>query len=201
MPRKYADANRRGILYKVLVALLSVTIVLLLINVGVPAIKRVQYPLKYTEYVDKYSGEYGVDSCLVYAVMKVESGFDSGAVSGAGAKGLMQLTEDTFQWVKFRLKDEREIDFKDMLTPEYNIQYGTFLLATLGEEYGGENIATIAAAYHAGRGQANQWLEDSACSSDGIVLERTPSRATNHYISKIEKASAGYRKLLHVEHI
>ena len=34
------------------------------------------YPIKYSEYVEKYSAEFSVPEHLVYSVIKVESGFD-----------------------------------------------------------------------------------------------------------------------------
>ena len=39
------------------------------------------YPKKYTEYVEYYAEEYGIDETLVYAVIRTESGFDPEAVS------------------------------------------------------------------------------------------------------------------------
>ena len=66
--------------------------------------QRYTHPLRYESYVEKYSRENGLDKYLVYAVIKTESGFDPGAVSNVGARGLMQIMEDTFDWVKFRLR-------------------------------------------------------------------------------------------------
>ena len=43
------------------------------------------YPDKYSDYVEKYSEEYGVDRNLVYAVIKQESNFREKAKSNRGA--------------------------------------------------------------------------------------------------------------------
>lgn len=150
------------------------------------------YPIKYSEYVDKYSREYGVDKYLVYAVIKTESGFRADAVSNVGARGLMQIMEDTFDWIKFRMGDEESVYF-DMYDPEVNIRYGCWFLGYLCEEF--RNIEAVAAAYHAGRGRVNEWLSDKAVSEDGVHLDTIPSRDTAHYVSKITKAMDKYVRL------
>ncbi len=63
------------------------------------------HPLEYKNAVEKYSEEYNVDKYLVYAVIKTESGFKADALSNVGARGLMQIMEDTFDWIKFRMGD------------------------------------------------------------------------------------------------
>ncbi len=151
------------------------------------------YPIKYENYVEKYSEEYGVDKYLIYAIINTESGFDSDAQSNVGARGLMQLMDNAYDWVKYRMGDERELTYDDMYNAEYNVQYGTYLLKLLYDEYGSYN-ETIA-AYHAGRGAVNGWLENKEYSNDGEVLDKIPSRDTNHYVSKVMKAYEAYINL------
>ncbi len=150
------------------------------------------HPLKYENYVEKYSREYGLDKFLVYAVIKTESGFDPAAVSNVGARGLMQIMEDTFDWVSFRLDDE-DTRYLDMYDPETNIRYGCFLLGFLCDEFG--CVETAMAAYHAGRGRVNEWLADSEISSDGVHLDVIPISDTAHYVGKIVKAMDTYKEL------
>ncbi len=147
------------------------------------------YPLKYEYYVERYSEEYNVDKYFVYAVIRTESGFDKDAVSDAGARGLMQIMEETFDWVKFRMGDEDTV-YYDMFKPEINIKYGCWLLGYLYDEFGSVEVA--AAAYHAGRGNVNNWLADSRYSSDGVHLDEIPIGDTAHYVSKITKAMDVY---------
>lgn len=150
------------------------------------------HPIKYENYVEKYSREYGLDKFLVYAVIKTESGFDPAAVSNVGARGLMQIMEDTFDWVSFRLDDE-DTRYLDMYDPETNIRYGCYLLGFLCDEFG--CVETAMAAYHAGRGRVNEWLEDSEISSDGVHLDVIPISDTAHYVGKIVKAMDTYKEL------
>lgn len=96
--------------------------------------RRYIYPMEYGEIVEKYSQKYGVDENLVFAVIKTESNFKPDAVSDVGARGLMQLMEDAYEWVGYRMEDERELTYDHMFVPEYNIQYGTYLLMLLFSE-------------------------------------------------------------------
>ena len=44
----------------------------------------------------------------------MESGFNKDAVSSVGARGLMQLMEDAYDWIKYRLDDQRDNTYDDM---------------------------------------------------------------------------------------
>lgn len=150
------------------------------------------YPLEYQEYVERYAKENNINKYLVYAVIKTESGFKPDAVSNVGARGLMQIMEDTFEWIKFKSGDE-DVVYYDMYDAESNIKYGCRLLGYLTEEFG--NVEAVAAAYHAGRGNVNEWLADKRYSVDGVHLDEIPISDTAHYVSKIKKAMNKYVKL------
>ena len=45
------------------------------------------YPQRYADLVEREAAQFELDPDLVYAIIKTESGFDSQAVSSAGAKG------------------------------------------------------------------------------------------------------------------
>lgn len=143
------------------------------------------HPMKYSQYVEVYAEENNIDPYLVYAVIKTESGFDPEAVSNVGARGLMQIMEDTFDWIKYRLGDEETV-YSDMFNPKDNIRYGCYLLGYLYDEFG--NIDATMAAYHAGRGNVNEWLNDPKYSADGVHLDKIPISDTAHYVDKINKA-------------
>ncbi|MDR0821859.1 MAG: lytic transglycosylase domain-containing protein [Oscillospiraceae bacterium] len=150
------------------------------------------YPMYYKEFVAKYSRQYSLDEYFVYAVIRTESGFDPTAVSSVGARGLMQIMSDTFDWVKFRLDDD-ETDFGLMFDPETNIKYGCYLLSYNLDKFGSEEAA--AAAYHAGVGSVSAWLEDERYSKDGSSLDKIPMPDTAHYVDKVAKA---YNKYLEI---
>lgn len=153
---------------------------------------RYTHPIKYENLVERYSRENDLDKYLVYAVIKTESGFDPQAVSNVGARGLMQIMEPTFDWVKYRLGDE-DSRYLDMYDPETNIRYGCWLIGYLCREFG--DVDTAMAAYHAGSGQVGEWLEDGDISADGVHLDVIPISDTAHYVSKIDRALDTYKKL------
>ena len=155
--------------------------------------KKYVYPIGYSDMVETASMEIGIDKYLIYAVIRTESNFNAEAESEVGARGLMQLMEDAFDWVKFRMEDDRSVTYDDMYDPGYNIEYGSFLLKLLYEEYGDERTAL--AAYHSGRGSVNGWLEDKNYSSDGKTLDKIPSDTTEHYVKKVMTAYEGYTNL------
>lgn len=158
--------------------------------------KKYIYPMDYYHYssfVDQFSSSTGIDRYLIYAVIKTESNFDPEATSDVGARGLMQIMEDAFEWVKFRMNDNSDISYDDMYVPYNNIKYGSYLLKLLYEEYG--DVETAVAAYHSGRGSVNEWLKNEEYSSDGKTLDKIPSSTTAHYVNKVMKAYEAYTNL------
>lgn len=150
------------------------------------------HPLKYQTYVERYSAQNGLDKYFVYAVIKTESGFRTDAVSSVGARGLMQIMEETFDWIKYKRDDDGAV-YGDMFNAQKNIDYGCWLLGYLYEEFG--TIEAVAAAYHAGRGTVNEWLSDTRYSPDGKHLKVIPTSDTAHYVDKIKRAVETYKKL------
>ena len=155
--------------------------------------KLAAHPLKYSEYVEKYAEEYGLDKYLIYAFIKTESGFDPDAVSSTGARGLMQLMETAFDWVKFRLGDGDDVTYDDMFDPETNIRYGSYMVHYLTGHFGCTD--TAAAAYFSGIGEVDSWVSDPEYSSDGVHIDTYPSRNAAHYVNKINNALSTYYEL------
>jgi soluble lytic murein transglycosylase len=86
----------------------------------------------------------GLDPLLVSAVIEVESHFDPFAVSGVGARGLMQLMPPTADWLL-----ARDVKPAHLFDPVLNIELGTLYLSQLMDQFGGDlNQALI--AYNAG---------------------------------------------------
>lgn len=144
------------------------------------------YPIKYENYVELYSKENGLDKYLVYAVIKAESNFNEKAESSKGAKGLMQLMEDTAKDVAKKIDyleiQEDEIGDK-LLEPQINIRLGTKYLALLKGKYNNINLALV--AYNAGSGNVDKWLNNGTLKADGSNLEDIPFKETNNYVKKI----------------
>ena len=57
------------------------------------------YPIDYKEYVVEYSQKYELDRNFVFAIIRTESNFSKTAQSSVDARGLMQITKETFDWL------------------------------------------------------------------------------------------------------
>lgn len=170
-----------------MLVILAISAVLL-----IPFIKKQLYPRDYEEYVAEYAKEYSVPEPLVYAVIHTESGFDTNAVSSAGAKGLMQLIPETMEWVATDLLDEKQ-PTGDIHDPEVNIKYGTRYLRFLYDLFG--TWETAIAAYNAGQGRVDSWLDDTRYSEDGNTLKEIPIEETKNYVNKVSDAWKLYEEL------
>ena len=136
---------------------------------------RFVYPMKYEDYIDKYSAQYDVPKTLLFAVIKTESSFDPKAESSAGALGLTQITPETFHWLQTKTGETLSDDA--LLLDEFN------------------SAETAVAAYHAGRGRVNSWLKDENISPDGVNLKDIPIPETAHYVRKVMRAVNIYNSL------
>ena len=139
------------------------------------------FPSTYSAVAEECAEKYGVDKSLVMAIIKAESNFNKGAVSAKGAKGLMQVMEETGQWCA----GEMGTAAPDLMDAKTNIETGTFYFSYLLQMYNG-NEKNAVAAYNAGHGNVDKWLSDTAFSKDGVNLDTIPFEETQKYVKKVE---------------
>ena len=149
------------------------------------------YKLEYTEYVKKYANEYNVDEYLIYAIIKAESNFEPNAESHRGAKGLMQLMYSTAEDISKRI--DIELNEDNILDPDININLGTKYISMLIQKYNNTNLAL--AAYNAGSGNVDGWIEKGTLKSDGSDIENVPFTETNNYVRKILRDYEIYKNI------
>ena len=179
---------------KILVTVFLICVVLLAVP---PVRRRVEqqlYPQKYTDLVEQYAAEYDLDPLLVYSFIRTESGFDAGATSSVNARGLMQMTEETFLWLRSKLDIGEEVTFDDLYDPAVSIRFGCYYLHLCLVRYNGD-VATAAAAYHSGWGTVDALLQMEEHSEDGLTLSGFPYNQMNHYVEKITACYAKYTEL------
>ena len=93
----------------------------------------------YSQEIAEAAARYAVPERLIWAVIRVESGFDHRAVSRKGARGLMQLMPETAAILGVR----------DSFNPRENIHAGARHLRALMERFG-YDLPLAIAAYNAG---------------------------------------------------
>ncbi len=179
---------------RMLLLVVAVCLVCLpLLRLGLHRMDLVRYPKKYQEIIEKWAAEYELDPHILYAVVRTESGFDPDAVSDAGARGLMQITEETFAWIKLKCAPYEEIAFDDLFDPDVNVRFGAYFISRSLERYGGD-LSTAAAAYHSGWGTVDRLLEEGY-SADGVTLNGYPYPQMNFYVYKINRSYDKYTQL------
>ena len=180
----------------IIIALFLVLIVVLLGPIGFgEKMMKIMYSKKYENLVVIYSEKCQVDSDLIFALIKAESNFNSSAVSGKGAKGLMQLMEETAKDVskKTDLKIEPDEIEEKLLQADVNIELGTKYISILLEKY--NNTAIALTAYNAGIGTVDNWIEKGVIKKDGEDIQNIPYKETNNYVRKILRDYKIYKKL------
>lgn len=190
-------AERR--MHRAPIALALSLLGILAVTVGITFCRYVQkqtrmrmYPRHYQAIVEQNSASYGIPCELIYAVIRSESNFDPNAESPAGAKGLMQLMPQTYEWIAWRLREDATEEA--IWNPGQNIRYGCYLLSYYYRKYG--NWESTLAAYNAGDGNVDRWLADPAYSEDGCLTD-IPFAETRDYVKKVEAAREVYRELYH----
>ncbi len=151
------------------------------------------FPYYYREIVRHDSNKYNVDEFLVAAVIKSESNFKNNAKSTPGAIGLMQLMPETAEWIADELQDN-EYSEDALNAPEKNIMYGSWYLARLMKEFHGNKILALA-AYNAGRGNVEEWMEYYGWDYKFSDISAIPFKETEMYVKGVLRNEEKYRQL------
>ena len=137
-----------------------------------------------------------LDRCIIYSIVRTESGFDQRDMSPAKAVGLMQITPAAGRDTAKRFGVA--YDWNRLVSdPVYNTQIGAAEVAALLKEYRGSYIMTFA-AYNAGRGRVQQWVAQHGDPRDPKVdavdwVERIPFAETRNYVQRVVENLQIYR--------
>lgn len=150
------------------------------------------HPMEYRDIINEYTSEYGVPEEIVYSVINNESSFRIDAESHAGAIGLMQITPDTFDWLK--MKTGEKLDVGMLYDPKINIKYGILFLSILHAEFNDWELSF--AAYNAGLNRVKyDWLLNEEYIKDGKIV-KLPFEETDNYVKRVTKDVPVYKRLL-----
>jgi len=175
--------NRKSKLTFTVLSVIIISVLLgFLYDIIMTAFEKREYPIKYEAEINAAHEKYGVPKHIILAVIKTESDFDADAESSKGAMGLMQLVPGTFTDMTGIKNTEGYIT-----DPKYNIDAGVHYLAYLYEMYG--DWETVYAAYNAGLGNVNKWLDDDDTLGD------IPFPETRAYVRKVSSAANIYERL------
>jgi len=118
-------------------------------------------PQQLQQSIEIYSRQYQVDPDLIRAMIQVESNFDAGAVSIAGAQGLMQIMPET----------QRDLGLKDPFDADSNVEAGVRYYRWLLNRFQDQQLAL--AAYNAGPSRVEEY--------QGIP----PFQETQNYVKRV----------------
>ncbi|MBX7231814.1 MAG: transglycosylase SLT domain-containing protein [Bdellovibrionales bacterium] len=162
------------------------------------------FPREYENLVKEKSKVSGVDSALVWGLMRQESSFRAKVVSSSDAFGLMQLLTGTAQEVASSYKWKVPLKWpEDLYDPEINIKLGTTYLSRMVTAFNG-HVPLALAAYNAGIGRVRRWLsyrpdlgdlvgKMSSEPEDEIWIEELPWEETSFYVKAVLRNLIFYR--------
>jgi soluble lytic murein transglycosylase len=154
------------------------------------ALPRIGWPAPFTPPAGPPPG---VEPALVLGLMRQESSFDPGVVSGAGAVGLMQLMPATARQIAGGGQSAA-----DLKNPGDNMRLGVAYFENLLQEFGGVRPYAIA-AYNAGPHRARAWIAangdpggDAASPAMIDWIEQIPFAETRNYVQRVLENTAIY---------
>ncbi len=188
--RPRARLRRRRLAAVTVVALLGVICAALVSGLGEQAVREITLPLKHDDIIRQQAADKGLDPALIAAVIYEESRFRD-QTSHAGARGLMQITPDTADFIAdhsggYRFKQS------DLATAQINISYGSYYLRYLIDHYGGSETLAVA-AYNAGLGNVDRWVAKAGGASAFKSAEHIPFPETRAYVENVLERRGEYR--------
>jgi soluble lytic murein transglycosylase len=133
-------------------------------------------------------GGYRIDKSLVLAFARLESRFQNGSTSVAGAHGIMQLMPKTAELIAGPGAAEQLDD------PSYSMSLGQRYISQLLDRLNG-NLLELGGAYNAGPGAAARWMTTKAGKDDPLLfIESIPVAETRGYVRRLMEYQWMYRR-------
>jgi soluble lytic murein transglycosylase len=135
----------------------------------------------------------GLDPYLVASLIRQESEFNPGAVSGANAYGLMQLLPQVAKSMAHDLR-VKHWSQTQITNPQMNLRLGTHYFRKLVEKYNGQ-VEYALAAYNAGEDRVKDWQSNGNYRDIYEFVESIPFTETREYVQAIMRNAAIYSQL------
>lgn len=125
---------------------------------------------------------------FIHGIMRQESQFDRNAVSGAGARGMMQLMPATAREEAGR--QGLPYDYMRLTSdPAYNMRLGTGYFGRMMDQWQGNYVLAIA-SYNAGAGNVRRWVAQNGDPRSGGIdpvewIEAIPFSETRGYVQNV----------------
>ncbi len=135
------------------------------------------------------------EAALTFSVIRQETEFDPRAVSGAGARGIMQMMPATARETARML--DVDYDFRRLTDdPQYNLVLGMAHLDEVVNDYDGSLVMALA-AYNAGGHRVRRWVDNYGDPRTGeidpIETESIPFSETRNYVQRVIENVQVYR--------
>ena len=154
---------------------------------------KLMFPQAYWADLVTNSGKNGLDPYLVASLIRQESEFNAGAVSGAHAYGLMQLLPSVGK-ANAQKEGMKGFQTAELLNPQINLQLGTRNLKAVLDRFGGQPEYALA-AYNAGDVPVRQWMASGDYKEIAEFVESIPYTETREYVQAIMRNRELYRWL------
>jgi soluble lytic murein transglycosylase len=154
------------------------------------AVRELTLPLRHDDIIRQQAEDKDLDASLIAGVIYEESRFRD-QTSHAGARGLMQITPETADFIA---KDSGGVRFRheDLATPQINIAYGSYFLRYLIDHYDGNETLAVA-AYNAGLTNVDRWVDRAGGSEGFDTAEHIPFPETRAYVENVLERRDEYR--------
>jgi peptidoglycan lytic transglycosylase len=188
-----ARTKRRRIAALVAAVVLGGGIAALVTGVGPlgDTLREITLPLRHDDIIRQQAADKDLDPALIAAVIYEESRFRD-QTSHAGARGLMQITPDTADFIA-RRSGGVEFTQADLATPQINIAYGAWFLRYLIDHYDGNETLAIA-AYNAGQTNVDGWVERAGGPEAFDAARDVPFPETRAYVANVQERRGEYRE-------
>jgi len=154
---------------------------------------HIRFGIYFREEVLQAAQNENIHPFVLFSILRQESMFEGFVESTAGARGIMQIMPVTGQEIAGNMGWPAEFKEDDLYRPMISIRLGARYLARQREYFNGNLMAALA-AYNAGPGNSEIWLNLANQDTD-LFLEIIRYEETRRYLRQISEFTSIYSRL------